>query len=129
MIRRSSTSVGIIVSRFQVEKLHKGHIALINYVRERHEDVVIMLGVHGGVRTQFDPLTFTERKIMVQQSVRCKLIILPMPDHPFSHDIWSENLDNLIAETYPGRETIIYGSRDGIADPEKKGRTYTGKLT
>lgn len=128
MTIRSQSTVGVIVSRFQVEKLHPGHIHLVNYVRERHEEVAIGLGVHGGVRTKFNPLTFDERKIMVQQSIRRKLNIFAVLDHPFSHDIWSTNLDKLVGDMYPGREIILYGSRGGITDLDTKGKPYTGRF-
>jgi len=114
MLRRSPDVVGVIVARFQRSFLGDGPKYLINYVRERHRDVLIVLGVHGGVRTVKDPLTFKEREVMVRQSIRRKLTIVPLNDNPISHIFWSRNLDDLIGRTFPGRDAVLYGSRQSF---------------
>ena len=37
--------VGVIIGRFQVNKLHPGHRSLINYALDNHKKVIILLGV------------------------------------------------------------------------------------
>lgn len=114
--------VGVIVARFQIPELHDGHKWLVREVLKRHHKVLLVLGVHGGVRTKKDPLTYRERKMMVEQTfpdVR-GLTIKSLDDHPFSHEIWSTRLDQLIGVEYPGYGAVIYGARDSIADPNCK---------
>ncbi|MFA6006966.1 MAG: NUDIX domain-containing protein [Candidatus Paceibacterota bacterium] len=107
--------VGVIVARFQVSQLHAGHMHLISHVRERHEDVLIVLGVRRGVRTRRDPLTFAERLVMLEQSFPDqKFTVVPLEDHPFSSVMWSQSLDALIQRTFPGRSAILYGARDSF---------------
>ena len=116
MLQRSPDVVGVIVARFQVDKLHDGHKYLIDHVRARHKDVLIVLGVHGGVRTKKDPLTFAEREIMVRQSMQRKLRIKPLNDNPISHVFWARNLDALIQREFPGRRAVLYGSRNSFIE-------------
>lgn len=115
-------NVGVIVARFQIPELHDGHKWLVEQVASRHHKVLLILGVHGGVRTKKDPLTFRERKAMVEQTFpnMPRLTIKSLDDHPFSHEIWSKQLDQLIGVEYPGYGAVIYGARDSIADPACK---------
>ncbi len=107
--------IGVIVARFQVADLHSGHKHLITHVIERHEDVLIVLGIRTGVRTKRDPLTFEERKFMIEQSIpEHKFVIIPHEDHPHSSDQWSKNLDELITKTFPNREAVLYGARNSF---------------
>lgn len=126
MVQRNPDVVGAIVARFQRSELAEGPKYLINYVRARHKNVAIFLGVHGGVRTKKDPLTFEERAIMVRQSIRRKLTILPLNDNPISHIFWARNLDALIQKTFPGRNAILYGSRQSFIPQyeEYEGRRF-----
>ena len=124
-----SKPVGVIVARFQVSKLHPGHIHLIYHVRELHEDVLIVLGHHGGsVRTKRNPLTVGERKVMVEQTFPgVPLLIEGLADHPYSSDMWSRNLDQLIERVFPGRGAVLYGSR-GSFIPYYSGKYVTTEV-
>lgn len=108
-------AIGVIVARFQVAELHPGHIHLISHVLERHEEVVIVLGTRGGMRTPRDPLTFEERCEMIKQSLpEQHFTILQLNDHPESSKKWSENLDALLETIFPGRAAILYGARSSF---------------
>lgn len=129
MPKKDLMTVGVIVARFQVDELHEGHKWLIREVSGLHQKTLIVLGVHGGVRTKKDPLSYRERKFMVKDAFPFPTInVLPLDDHPFSHDIWSKHLDTLIANEYPDLPATIYGSRDSITDPAKRDKIYTGSL-
>lgn len=104
--------IGVIVARFQVPKLHAGHIHLVSHVCEKHADVLIVLGYHGGVRTKLNPLTFEERRVMLGQTFPNQpFVIEKLQDHPYSSAAWSRNLDALVEEKFPGRSATLYGSR------------------
>jgi ADP-ribose pyrophosphatase YjhB (NUDIX family) len=109
-----------------VPDLHNGHRHLINHVREIHRDsdVLILLGDHGGERTDHDPLTFDERKEMIEQNFPGwnGLKIDRLLDHPWSHDRWAVKTDERIAAHYRSRGAVLYGSRGSGALA-----LYTGK--
>lgn len=111
----SKKAIGVIVARFQVAELHPGHIHLISHVLERHEEVAIVLGTRGGMRTPRDPLTFEERVEMIKQSLpEQHFTILQLSDHPESSEKWARSLDALIETAFPGRAAILYGARDSF---------------
>jgi ADP-ribose pyrophosphatase YjhB (NUDIX family) len=120
----TSSPVGVIVARFQVANLHAGHLHLIGHVQSRHsdEDVLIVLGDHGGQPTANDPLTFSQRYEMVRGHFPGRhFAIEKLRDHPWSSDRWSLQLDELISKRYGDRPAIAYGSRMSFLD------VYTGK--
>ncbi len=122
------TKVGVIPARIQVSKLHEGHLWLVREVLKRHRQVAILLGVRPGEGNDIDPLSYEMRKRMVEQTFpnEPRITILPITDHPFSHEIWSQKLDITIDVEYPGRAAVIYGARDSVADPNKE-KKYTGR--
>lgn len=112
--------VGVVVGRFQVHELHQGHQELIDSVRERHRQVIIVLGNTPGVLvTRQDPLDFQCRKQMIQEAYP-DVTILPLPDQPTDVG-WSRLLDTRLQEVCENRSVVLYGSRDGFA-PSYSGR-------
>lgn len=61
-------SIGVIVARFQVAELHEGHLWLINEVAKRHKYLLIMLGTTIVKGSSRNPLSFEDRRFMLQQS-------------------------------------------------------------
>lgn len=118
------TSIGVVVARFQVPELHAGHLELIRYALARHERVLIVLGVHGSLRTGRDPLSFDERCHMVRQAFPdSRLLIASIPDHPLTYELWSERLDVIIGDIFSDCQAVLYGSRDSYLPK------YTGKYS
>lgn len=63
--------VGIIVGRFQVPYLHKGHMDLINTVRRNHQKIIIFLGSRPGILgSRNNPLDYPTREQMIKNSKR-----------------------------------------------------------
>jgi bifunctional NMN adenylyltransferase/nudix hydrolase len=124
-VKKAST-IGVVVGRFQVDELHVGHQFLINKVRERHNRVLIVLGVGPLPTTCRNPLPFETRKALIQE-VYPDVEVIPMVEHPSDH-IWSLMLDDEIKEfvkAFYGPEYYnvqLYCSRDGMVD------YYTGEL-
>lgn len=119
---RQLSDIGVIVMRVQVPKLHPGHQYLINHVTRIHSNTLIVLGNHGGLPTDRDPLTVAERTEMLRESYRDPNIkIDSLRDHPFSHVRWSAWLDELVEKNFPGRRACMYGgAHDSFLD------VYTG---
>jgi bifunctional NMN adenylyltransferase/nudix hydrolase len=115
------SSIGVIIGRFQTPYLHKEHFELIESVRERSEKVIILLGVSPVPTTEYNPLDFEARKLMINDIVP-RAIVLPILDDK-SDEIWSKNVDNLIRTiALPGESVIIYGSRNSFIS------AYTGSF-
>jgi bifunctional NMN adenylyltransferase/nudix hydrolase len=104
-------NTGVIIARFQSPYLHKGHFSLINSVADRHNKVVIVLGV-SPVLSKRNPFDFHTREKMMKQDFP-NMIVLPVADHP-SDDTWSENLDTILSNTFPTEKFTLYGSRDSF---------------
>ncbi len=117
----STDSVGVIIGRFHVSTPHAGHDGLIKYVKERHKDVLIVLGRPATYATDHDPLPYDLRRSMIEK--RYPDVTIVGLTNVRTDEAWSQELDRLIAETFPGRTAILYGSRDSFRD------TYSGELS
>jgi bifunctional NMN adenylyltransferase/nudix hydrolase len=108
----SDYQCGCIIGRFQVHKLHDGHIELINQVCKNHKKVIIFLGVPVISNTRSNPLDFASRKAMIQQ-LYPNVVVLPLQDTR-SDKMWSNNIDKQIPITFGDVSTVLYGSRDSF---------------
>lgn len=103
---------GVIIARFQTPYLHKGHIELINFVKNQHNKTIVVLGVAPVKGSKRNPYDFYTREKMIKAEFD-DLIILPLSDHP-SDKKWSENLDELLNNTFQSEQFKLYGSRDSF---------------
>lgn len=104
--------IGVIMARFQVHKLHEGHIKLINKVCENHKKVIIFLGVPQIENTKENPLDFASRKAMIQD-LYPQVVVMPHKDQR-SDEVWSQKLDDEIRMPYGNLKALLYGSRDSF---------------
>ncbi len=104
--------VGVIIGRFQTNKLHQGHRDLINFALENHRKVIILLGMSKMPNTTKNPLDFASRKLMIQKEFP-SVNILPISDTK-TNEKWSEEVDRIIEIPYGEKKTVIYGSRDSF---------------
>jgi bifunctional NMN adenylyltransferase/nudix hydrolase len=118
-------TIGVIIARFQTPYLHQGHKALINSVRNAHNKIVIVLGVSPVLGSRRNPLDFHTRERMIKKEYN-DLVVLPLPNHPIDAQ-WSQNLDKLLGETFPGAKFKLYGSRDSFI-PFYSGKYSTEQL-
>ncbi len=101
---KKSNSVASSSPDFRCLSCTAGTGNLVDYVRARHTDVLIVLGGPGGARTPDNPLTFDERRYMIRRPTRRRsLDAVYLPDHSYSHKLWSRNLDSIISGNYPGK--------------------------
>lgn len=113
-------TTGVIVARFQTPYLHEGHHEIVNYVKNKHNKVVIVLGVSSVKGSTRNPLDFHTRERMVKKSFP-DVIVLPIADAK-KDEVWSDNLDKLLSITFPTEQFLLYGSRDSFIP------YYSGKL-
>jgi len=119
-------SVGIICARLQVHQLHEAHRDLIQTVIDRHEKVIIFLGLSPLRNTYNNPLDFRTRKAMILEEFP-KVDIHYLDDNP-SDELWSKNMDDQIRKwTQPMQSVVLYGSRDSFL-PYYKGKYKTCEL-
>lgn len=122
-----TTQHGVIIGRFQTPELHSEHIKLIQYVLDRHEKVILFLGISPTLANKKHPMDFITRKYMIEEQFSIsKLIIMPLSDNK-SDEIWSKQLDSKIKEVFPLGSVTIYGSRDSFI-PYYKGVNKTLEL-
>jgi bifunctional NMN adenylyltransferase/nudix hydrolase len=114
------TDVGVIIARFQTPKLTEAHTKCIEFVRQRHKKVAILLGISPTIGTSKNPLDFTTRIRMIQ-NVYYTVVVLPIHD-VYSDEIWSKNVDNLLRTVYPIESISLYGGRNSFID------RYSGKF-
>lgn len=111
--KTDSKVIGVIVARFQVPFLHEGHRYIIDYVLERHETVLVVLGVSYAM-TDRNPLSFEMRKGMLESCYPGKLTIVPSDSLPSSYEERSRKIDEIIKGTFPDCNAVVYGSRDSF---------------
>jgi bifunctional NMN adenylyltransferase/nudix hydrolase len=118
-MKEKTADVGIIIGRFQVPDLHEAHKSLIQSVCDKHDKVIIFLGL-SPVFNSNNPLDFEARKQMIAESFP-NVVIAYIMDQP-SDIVWSTKLDEQIKIlTGPKQSVILYGSRDSFIS------SYSGK--
>lgn len=106
-------SLGVVIGRFQIHELHEGHVALLDYVNERHDQMLILVG-HNMVRfNTADPFPFHIRKQMLESRFP-RATVLPLPDSPISNEHWSAVVDEKVKSVSYTGEAVLYGSRDSF---------------
>lgn len=108
--------VGVIIGRFQIHELHAGHKAVIEHVLEKHDRVIIFLGVSPAIHTRNNPLDYTSRKKMLEEEYGDKIEhIQPLNNMKFNCQ-WAKQVDTKIRELYPIGSVVLYGSRKSFID-------------
>ena len=116
--------IGVIIARFQTPYLHAGHINLIEQVIAKHKRTAIVLGV-SPVKGKRNPYDYYTREKMLK-AVFPDVVVLPLRDQA-QDNVWSEQLDALIGDTFQGPDVVLYGSRDSFI-PYYIGRYATEEL-
>ena len=121
-----TADVGVLVARFQVAELSPAHTRLIEHVLDRHNKVIVILGVAPLATSFHNPLDFEARKQMLLASYP-KLNVLYLKD--INNDLaWSKALDTVIRDVLsPVQTAVLYGSRDSFI-PSYLGRHDTIEL-
>lgn len=100
---------GVIIGRFQVDALHKGHLNLIYNVSRKFEKLVFVIGSANALFTDKNPLPFDVRVSLIKSSFP-DADVLYLADHPDDR-LWSENLDLLLASY---QDVTLCHSRDSF---------------
>lgn len=111
--------VGVIIGRFQVHNLHHAHLDLIRTVTERHDKVILFIGLSPLKATKNNPLDFESRKKMIESQFPNVLIVY-IKDCK-DDKVWSKRIDTQIKDLIGANHSVVlYGSRDSFI------KYYTG---
>jgi len=116
---KKPNTAGVVVCRFQVPQLHRGHLHLLNAVRNECEKILVAIGVSPGGTSRNDPMDFKTRAAMLQSKFP-DAVVVEIKDRS-SDEVWSADLDKIIEGRFPDHEVILFGSRDSFLP------LYTGK--
>lgn len=112
-VRETPIDVGILIGRFQVHELHEAHRDLIDTVLDKHDRVIIFIGLSPLKNTVNNPLDFNTRKRMIQETYP-DIEVYYVKDNP-SDEAWSKALDREINQFLkPYQTAVLYGSRDSF---------------
>lgn len=117
--------IGVVVGRFQIDRLHEGHRQLLKQVALDSDVLCVVLGVTENRGSRRNPLDFITRKLAVEYALKEEqiypsFVILPLLDNA-SDTVWSTNLDTLLQQTFPGDSFTLYGGRDSFLKAYKGG--------
>jgi len=118
--------VGVVIGRFQTPYLHKGHQQFLLNVSEKNNDtLVIFIGQSRVQVTTENPLPFNVVVDVIKNSIILSktTTFLPLHDKP-TDEQWTESLDIILTNLYPGADITIYGSKDSCI-PHYKGKFKT----
>ena len=112
----------IVIGRFQIDTLHKGHISLLDHVTKNHKKVIVFLGVAVGEHKEDQALGYATREKMIKGAYP-DVVVQPLKDMADDQK-WSEQIDNKIREVYHHGSVVLYGGRDSFI-PYYKGKFKT----
>jgi nicotinamide-nucleotide adenylyltransferase len=128
--------VPLFLGRFQ--PFHRGHLRCLEHIRKQARNVIIGIGSAQYSRDARNPLTFTERRDLIQQSIKQEklgfdnLFFVPIPDVHNEH-LWMQNVKILLGdsiEMYTNNDWVRgLASGAGISVAEKMAfemDTYNG---
>lgn len=107
-------TVGAVVGRFQIDELHEGHRALLDFVTAKHKRVVVLVGVRSINPDNKHPLSFEVRRNMIQKAYP-DVLVLPIQDQK-SDRTWSTKVDSLLSISVGLYPVQFYAGRDGFAE-------------
>jgi len=125
VLKPEDYQVGVIIARYQINKLHDEQRKMIDFVLSNHKKVIIFLGVARTQATRRNPMDFPTRKAMIQRHYP-SAVILPITDNRSNSD-WSKTLDSKISEVFPNTKALLYGGRDSFI-PYYEGKFKTTEL-
>jgi bifunctional NMN adenylyltransferase/nudix hydrolase len=122
-------NVGVAIGRFQVPKLHSGHIALLQsaLLDGELDALVVLVGVSPLLSTRQNPLDYATREAMIRQSISCEMhtnaqvMVLPLFNCPTDEE-WSAQIDRTVTSLFKEADITIYWG------PDSSIRHYNGRL-
>ena len=94
--------VTVYIGRFN--PFHNGHAHVLKRALETSKLVIVLIGSSGAARNTKNPLTFEERKTMIEKwyvgiNTASALRILPIRDYPYNDALWIRQVQNVVKTT------------------------------
>lgn len=129
---QDNRTIGVVLGRFQLPRLHAGHKTLVRKVQELHEQVIIVIAETPISFNRKNPLTGKLRKALLEaeykEQVSKGTIQVVVLKNNESDEIWSVNFDQLLNDTAPDAGGfVIYGARDNSLK-HYSGRYFTKQI-
>jgi 8-oxo-dGTP pyrophosphatase MutT (NUDIX family) len=115
------SEVAVIVGRFQVDQLHRGHLYLIQQALIKHGKVLILLGCSSTRLGRKNALDYETRAKMFHSAFP-SVVVHPLHDIPGNDLLWSDQLDSIVHNLFPTDKGVLYASRDSFQSH------YRGKM-
>lgn len=110
----------VLIARFQTPSFPGEGRQLINHLLAHYAKVVVVLRVAPVRGSRVNPLDFPVREALLKEAYPA-LPVLALRDHP-SSAVWSEHLEALLAEHFPGEQYMLFIGSETTPSP------YTGTL-
>jgi len=116
-------TLGVVIGRFQVPELHKGHKQLIQYAFDNYDHVLILLGLpKTGMPSDDDPLSANIRRALILEGlIHPNKVTIQTIKGRSNDEVWSKNVDILI-------ENMEYSNAELVGGPDSFIPYYTGKF-
>ncbi|MET1415029.1 NUDIX domain-containing protein [Roseibium sp. HPY-6] len=110
---------GVFVGRFQ--PLHAGHEAVVRAALEKVDTLIVLIGSARQARDPRNPFTYSERadlfsKVFKHEIATGRLILAPVPDHPYSDAAWCAEVQRAVNEIvlrdYNKSGVVLHGLKD-----------------
>jgi bifunctional NMN adenylyltransferase/nudix hydrolase len=112
-LKEEQYDVGIVVGRFQVPSLHWAHQKLIEQVVDRHDKVLVFVGLAPIKNSQENPLDYEARKQMILAEF--PRVTVGYIEDTDSDEAWSRTLDKEVRKLLtPSQTACVYGGRDSF---------------
>ncbi|MES3006097.1 MAG: NUDIX domain-containing protein [Patescibacteria group bacterium] len=119
---KNTQTMGVVVGRFQTPYLHLGHRDFLEHVRHQNQKLLVIIGYRVAFAGKRDPLDFETRAMMIKMAYP-EAVVEKIHDR-HSDEVWTENLEQIIAKHAGNFEPVLYGSRDSFL-PHYKGKLQT----
>jgi hypothetical protein len=115
--------LGVLVGKFQVPQLHKGHIYVINKVIEVNHQTIIMVGTGESLVKYPLPFECVKDIILNEWRIFGRTSVIPLYDTA-CNESWSKSLDDTLGALHgESADITLYGGRDSFITNNQ----YTGK--
>lgn len=125
-MEKDKFDIGVIIGRFQLDKLHKGHLSLLDMVTTNHKKTIVFIGVSKSGLVKNQALDFPNREKMIKSEYP-SVVVVPMVDMSNDND-WSNIIDQKIREVFPHGTVMMYGGRDSFI-PHYFGKFKTTQIS
>ncbi|MES0879356.1 bifunctional nicotinamide-nucleotide adenylyltransferase/Nudix hydroxylase [Roseibium sp. SCP14] len=110
---------GVFIGRFQ--PLHIGHETVVRAALEEVDTLIVLIGSAAKARDPRNPFTYSERadmfgKVFKHELATGRLILKPVPDHPYSDTAWCAEVqravNEIVLEHFNKGGVVLHGLND-----------------